>query len=102
MKINFRCLVKGHRPADYTDSGYEICERCGAHEYHDGYEAGWNGDFDVWHNTIPSIFARRKFIIRYRFLKIKEWFYSKCSCCEKTSVIFGRYQYKDHKDCLPF
>ncbi len=101
-KINFKCLTYGHRPKDWTDSGYEICERCDAHEYHDGYEAQWNNEFDFWHNTIPAIYRRRKIILRNQWLNFKQWIYTKCHDCGKCSVKFGKYQYKDHKDCLPF
>lgn len=29
-----KCLLFGHKISDSTDSGYQICERCGMHEYY--------------------------------------------------------------------
>ena len=29
------CRIFDHKPEDFTDSGYMICKRCGAHEYYD-------------------------------------------------------------------
>jgi hypothetical protein len=31
----FICLCVGHKNSDFTDSGYQVCKRCGAHEYWD-------------------------------------------------------------------
>lgn len=32
--MKLKCLLFGHKIANYTDSGYQICERCEMHEYY--------------------------------------------------------------------
>lgn len=41
------CLCVGHRLSDTTDSGYNYCTRCGAHEYWDTKEYNSN----KWNNA---------------------------------------------------
>jgi hypothetical protein len=31
------CTLIGHKEGEYTDSGYEFCERCGEHQYYDSH-----------------------------------------------------------------
>ena len=33
--MSIKCKLFGHKPEDFTDSGYLVCSRCKAHEYYD-------------------------------------------------------------------
>lgn len=37
----FICKHIGHRELEFTDSGYAICARCGAHSYYDYHKYTW-------------------------------------------------------------
>jgi hypothetical protein len=97
-----KCFFVGHKIADYTDGGYEICKHCEAHEYYDGYEAEWNRGFDKWHTTIPGIYRNRKMILRNKWGSLKKWIHSDCPDCGKTSMVLGKYKSEGHENCLPF
>ena len=47
MNKQWQCKLIGHRCDErYTDGGYAICLRCGAHAYYDGAE--FQLDFMYW------------------------------------------------------
>jgi hypothetical protein len=93
--MNVLCFLFGHKIASYTDGGFEICSRCNAHEYYDGYGCGENGK---WNKTVPAFYYRNRRIVQ----NIKDLVYHKCSDCGKPDKVLGVTKYKNHKECLPF
>jgi hypothetical protein len=77
----FICVVLGHR-GGFNDSGYNVCDRCGLHEYYDLHD-----------------YARYQYLWVRRF-GFKDWWrysgYHKCCDCKKSDMILG------FKDCIPF
>jgi hypothetical protein len=101
MGVKLKCFILGHKPKDYTDSGYDICERCECHEYHDGIEESWNNRRDKWLFTIPAIYYRRTWILRLFYRKVKSKFFTRCYECNKIDTVLGKPK-GDHNDCLCF
>jgi hypothetical protein len=100
-KFSWTCFVKDHKIAPYTDSSFEICERCKCHEYWDGFHAEWDKETDYWNFTIPSFYRRRKQLLKWWFESLIKKIYVKCPDCNKTSEVFGKPK-GNHDRCLPF
>lgn len=99
--VNLKCFVRGHKLADETDSGYEHCERCRAHEWYSGEHAAHTGEIDVWTFTLPTLY--------YRYMSSLQWWwhwnvairiYDRCTCGKLRSILNLRIG--KHEDCLPF
>lgn len=58
-KLNFFCWLFGHKIQNFTDSGYNLCKRCNAHQYYDVELT------NKWHNC--GHFTRP-------FFKAKVWY----------------------------
>lgn len=65
MKV--KCKLFGHTHyRDFTDSGYQICSKCGAHEYYDN-------------NEISNQWNEGAILVRW-FWNLRRWIYDKrCS-----------------------
>ncbi len=69
-----KCFFFWHKIPDWTDSGYEFCERCHLHSY-------WNADFydGKWNNAgwlvKPIWWLQRKFYDTKYWLKHKYEFW---------------------------
>jgi hypothetical protein len=101
MKVNWKCFFKDHKIADYRDGGYEICERCQCHEFFDGYNNDWHGQRNYWLFTLPSIWRRKKQIMKWTFEWQMRKVYTQCKDCGKIETLFGKPKGK-HDKCLPF
>jgi len=89
------CRHIGHT-AKRFDSGYAICDRCGAHEFYDAERFDWE-----WYSAIYRVYAR---LWNWREDFRHWWAYrytERCSECRKVLVWRGfRLRYHDHN--LPF
>lgn len=99
--MGIKCFIIGHKPKSYTDSGYEMCDRCECHEFYDGIENGWAGKTDKWLFTIPAMYYRRRLLFRNFLDNQKRKVTTKCYSCDKTETLLGK-PYGDHEKCLPF
>ena len=82
-KINrIICILFDHKVA-YNDSGYDVCGRCGAHEY---YNSACSGEHDF-----PNTWDRAGYLVRpfYSF----KW---------KLNIFFWEIKKLFQKDDLPF
>ena len=59
-KIPFKCWLLGHKESKVTDSGFPICERCGAHSY-------W--DMEIW--SKGSYFLQKFYLLKIKIGNIR-------------------------------
>lgn len=63
--MNLLCKLLGHKPHEFTDGGYQYCERCNAQEYWDDGEIT-----NKWNEA--GILIRPYWWVKKRYLKIKD------------------------------
>jgi len=51
MKNKIICFLFGHKIGILNDSGYPVCERCGAHSFYDDIKNFPDGNSNKWNNA---------------------------------------------------
>lgn len=106
MKI--KCFLFGHKPAPYTDSGYEICERCKMHSFYDNPHCCDGAKWPYYYSDAVLLrpYLRIRFMIvsaiaQYSYKnrciscdycgeksKAKEWHGDTCPKCNEVNLPF--------------
>ncbi|RPJ55930.1 MAG: hypothetical protein EHM12_11220 [Dehalococcoidia bacterium] len=66
-----KCKIFHHKTSNFTDSGYYVCERCGAHEYYDNEK--WSLNYSVLGKIIIVISKIHRLYNQFKF-KINMFF----------------------------
>ena len=71
VMARFLCLCVGHKISDTTDSGYNYCTRCAAHEYWDTKEYNSNKWSNAGYLLKPIYWVRWQYNLMVSNLKIR-------------------------------